>query len=159
MEVNNKSAIILWFCGKTSTGKSLLAHMFPGTIYTKQTDTHGLKWWDGYDQQDVIILDQFSGELKINELLQLTQKQPFLVKAKCSPPKLFNSKFIIITTLNHPEIIYGKSSKLLNYKNCQIFEFKNYIINPENDPIVTLPEWIGWNKILDQYNNNIEEDI
>lgn len=47
-----------WFVGKTGSGKSLTARQENPGAYIKNTN----KWWDGYVDQDCVIIDEWSPE-------------------------------------------------------------------------------------------------
>lgn len=47
-----------WFVGPTGTGKSLTARQENPGAYIKNTN----KWWDGYVDQDCVIIDEWSPE-------------------------------------------------------------------------------------------------
>lgn len=44
-----------WYYGAPRTGKSYAARRLPGTYYDKPAN----KWWDGYQGEDVVIVDDF----------------------------------------------------------------------------------------------------
>jgi hypothetical protein len=54
-------------------------------------------WWDGYKQQPVVIIDDFYGWLKYDELLKISDRYPYRVPVKGSF-ETFNSKCIFITS-------------------------------------------------------------
>jgi hypothetical protein len=48
---------VIWICGDSGTGKSRMAEDMGGQdVYDKRADS---KWWDGYDGQETIILDDW----------------------------------------------------------------------------------------------------
>ena len=57
----------LWIYGPPGTGKSRYARTF-GNIYLKSQN----KWWDGYDNQEVIVLDDIdTGGVALGHLLKI----------------------------------------------------------------------------------------
>lgn len=48
----------IWIHGATGTGKSSLVRKIPLAFYSKPMS----KWWDGYDGESVIVLDDFAPE-------------------------------------------------------------------------------------------------
>lgn len=95
----------LWIFGKTGTGKSEAA--FDGYHPDKHylwTDDKG--WWDGYTQQEIVIIDEFRGQIPFNVLLRLCDKWPFSVPRRNRKPIPFTSKLIIITSSMKPEDVY-----------------------------------------------------
>lgn len=66
--------ITYWYFGSTGCSKSWLAKKLAsnwGNVYHK---TNKSKWWDGYDGEQVILIDDYNTEWNItfNELLHLT---------------------------------------------------------------------------------------
>lgn len=55
------------------------------------------EWWDGYCQQPVVIIDDFYGWLKYDELLKIADRYPYRVPVKGSYEE-FNSSTIFITS-------------------------------------------------------------
>jgi hypothetical protein len=96
---------VFWFHGPTGSGKTRAAvEDSTGEIYWKMPDN---KWWDGYTQQPVVILDDFRGSwFSVSYLLRLLDGYDYTVEAKgCSLP--FNSKTIYITCPHPPEIVFA----------------------------------------------------
>lgn len=95
----------IWIYGPTGTGKSHEAfeNFTPETHYVLPNDNG---WWDGYTQQDTVIINDFRGEIKYNDLLNLVDKWPYYVKRRNREPMPFVSKLVIITSSLKPEDIY-----------------------------------------------------
>lgn len=95
----------VWIYGPTGIGKShaALSNYNPETHYIVPNDNG---WWDAYKQQDIVVINDFRGEIKYNELLQLVDKWPFMVKRRNREPMPFTSKLVIITSSLHPKQIY-----------------------------------------------------
>lgn len=55
-----------WFYGPTGTGKSHRAFEMAGEDVYVWTDDNG--WWDGYRGQKTVIINDFRGSIKYNEL-------------------------------------------------------------------------------------------
>jgi hypothetical protein len=55
------------------------------------------EWWDGYQQQPVVIIDDFYGWMKYDELLKISDRYPYRVPVK-GAFETFNSKLIYITS-------------------------------------------------------------
>lgn len=94
-----------WYWGETGVGKSHTAFtdFDPSTHYLFRAD---IGWWEGYTQQDTVIINEFRGELKYSELLQLIDKWPYYVRRRNREPMPFTSKHIIITSSLPPAEIY-----------------------------------------------------
>lgn len=95
----------VWYYGKTGVGKSHLAFkdFNPKTHYVLPNDNG---WWDGYEQQETVIINEFRGELTFKTLLELCDKWPYSVKRRGREPMPFTSKKVIITSCHPPEGIY-----------------------------------------------------
>ena len=86
------------FWGASGTGKSRRAVEEAGDdVYFKPRG----KWWDGYQQQQSVILDDFYGWLPFDDLLRLLDRYPLRVEYKGGFHE-FNSKTIFITSNVHP---------------------------------------------------------
>lgn len=95
----------IWYYGPTGVGKSHIAFegFTPETHYVLPNDNG---WWDAYTQQDTVIINDFRGEIRYNELLNLVDKWPFTVKRRNREPMPFTSKLVIITSSLKPEDVY-----------------------------------------------------
>lgn len=85
---------ILW--GPTGTGKSHRAYEESkalGEVYFKPSGP----WWDGYEQQPCVILEDFRGEVSLAQMLRLGDKYPLRVPVKGGFEQ-FTSKRIYITS-------------------------------------------------------------
>lgn len=88
--------------GPTGSGKSRLAAELAGEdVYYKPRG----EWWDGYQQQSTVIIDDFYGWLQYDELLRLADRYPHKVPFKGGYHE-FTSKLIVITSNLDPEEWY-----------------------------------------------------
>lgn len=84
--------------GPTGTGKSKWCmDNFPGAYWKQRS-----MWWDGYSQQETVIIDEFYGWLKFDMLLRLCDRYPLLVESKGGQIQLGGCKRIIFTTNKEP---------------------------------------------------------
>lgn len=103
-----------WYVAETGMGKSHKAFKDydPDKYYNLNTDDRG--WWDGYKQQETVIINDFRGEIRYAQMLQLIDKWPYSVPRRNKAPMPFTSKKIIITSVLKPEEcyhnIFGKDS-------------------------------------------------
>lgn len=91
--------------GKTGTGKTKYAYDIHPQLYRKPCDT---RWFDGYLDQDVLLLDDFGGassKMGLLYLLQLLDRYPLIVEAKGKYVSMQATK-IVITTNYHPRLWY-----------------------------------------------------
>ncbi len=116
--------------GKTGTGKTKFCYdRFP-ELYRKPCDT---RWFDGYVDQKVLLLDDFGGAMSkmgLLYLLQLLDRYPLLVEAKGKYVSL-QATTILITTNYHPRVWYDYSEREESYNALQrrihaVFWFVNF---------------------------------
>nr|WAE43212.1 MAG: replication associated protein [Cressdnaviricota sp.] len=89
------------FIGTTGTGKSKLAWEEAGeTAYIKNPTT---KWWDGYQGQEHVIIDEFRGDINISHLLRWFDRYPVNLEIKGSSIPLSATKFWICSNLTPRE--------------------------------------------------------
>lgn len=120
-----------WVYGETGCGKSEYAFkdFNPDTHYVWKYDNG---WNDGYCQQEIVIIDEFRGQLPMNELLMMIDKHPnYYVKRRNREPLPFTSKKVIITSSMPPEEVYhnlSQSDKLEQlFRRIKILELKKEI--------------------------------
>lgn len=86
------------FWGVTGSGKSHLAWEEAGdTCYSKNPST---KWWDGYRNEDHVIMDEFTGRIDITYLLRWLDKYPCRVEEKGGDRPLVSTKFWILSNVD-----------------------------------------------------------
>lgn len=104
--------------GKAGVGKTRLVNdKYPiGDVsFKKAPDT---RWFDGYDAQDVLLLDDFSGaasKMSLNYVLQLLDRYEMSVEVKGDTVPLLATK-IFITTNNHPSTWFKWDNRREQYK-------------------------------------------
>jgi len=89
--------VISWLWGPSGAGKSRYAIDLGFTYYIKD----GTQWWDGYDGQECIIIDDFDGKWPLRDLLRLLDRYPYQGQFKGGYVKI-NSPRIFITCEYHP---------------------------------------------------------
>ena len=67
------------------------------------------KWWQGYDGEETIIIDEFRCDMKYGFLLKLFDSKPLKLQIKHSYGQ-FRSKRIVITTNIPPHKWYQKKT-------------------------------------------------
>uniref|UniRef100_UPI0040481752 hypothetical protein n=1 Tax=Polaribacter sp. TaxID=1920175 RepID=UPI0040481752 len=88
-----------WYYGKTGTGKTRTAFEKLPNAYFKD----GTKWWNGYDQHENVIIDDFRPQqILFQELLRLLDRYPHQVETK-GGSRQFRATHIIITSPLHPK--------------------------------------------------------
>lgn len=97
--------IVTWLWGPSGTGKTR-------QVVEKEPDLwmsgKNLKWWEGYENQEAILIDDFRGDFcTFHELLRIIDRYPYKVEVKGGSREL-NSKRIYITSCHKPELVYDK---------------------------------------------------
>ena len=94
---------VLW--GEPGTGKSRKAlEENPGAYWKPKGN-----WWDGYEQQEVVVIDEFYGWLPYDFLLRLCDRYPLNVEVK-GGTAAFVAKKIVFTSNKHPDDWYQKEN-------------------------------------------------
>ena len=91
-----------WYYGPTGTGKSKLAFELALTASSYYVKDPLNKWWDGYEQQEVVIIDDYRRDFStFAHLLRLFDRYPMTVEYKGATTQ-FRSMKIIVTTPKAP---------------------------------------------------------
>ena len=115
--------IVKWYWGATGTGKTRQAYADSIDPFTCGTT---IKWWQGYDKHQHIIIDDFrTGFCTLRELLRLLDRYPFLVECKGSSRQLL-AKQIIITAPHKPDHYYGETGEDINQLLRRIGEVREF---------------------------------
>lgn len=95
---------VIWIYGPTGIGKTKLAHeLIEGDVYIKDET----KWWEGYDNHETCIIDDFRGsQMKLTNLLRLLDRYENRVEIK-GGSRQFKCKKIIITSIKSPYDVYN----------------------------------------------------
>ncbi|QXP07714.1 MAG: replication associated protein [Arizlama virus AZLM_719] len=97
-----RKVFVLW--GSTGTGKSHRAWQEAGLdAYPKDPNT---KYWDGYQGQAEVVMDEFRGMISISNLLRWCDKYPVSVECKFGAV-VFKATRIFITSNLHPREWYS----------------------------------------------------
>lgn len=114
--------ICYWFYGKSGTGKTREAYTYSTDIYSKNPDS---KWWDGYEQNECVLLDDLRREhFPLTTLLRWFDRYPCQVEYKGGMMEL-NSKIMIVTSDEAPHHWYqGNDLEQLRrrFKKIKYFE-------------------------------------
>lgn len=91
------------FVGGTGLGKSRRAwHEAGFDAYPKDPNT---KFWDGYQGQEHVVMDEFRGKIDISNILRWTDRYPVSVETKGSGV-VFSARRLWITSNLHPSRWY-----------------------------------------------------
>jgi Circovirus replication-associated protein len=109
--VNNKRETKgIWYFGDTNTGKShrAMGNLKPEDYYVWADDED---WWDGYEGQKTVVIDEFRGEIKFSRLLRLCDKWSASVRRRGLIPLPFTSETLIVTSAMHPRDVFKNLDK------------------------------------------------
>lgn len=114
------------FWGPTGTGKSKLAWEEAGMdAFPKDPRT---KFWNGYNEQKNVILDEFRGGIDIAHMLRWLDRYPSIVEVKGSSTPLMAEKIWITSNLHpkdwYPELDQETQKALI--RRLKITEFKTF---------------------------------
>ncbi|AIF34802.1 replication-associated protein [Sewage-associated circular DNA virus-12] len=76
-----RDVLVLVYWGVTGTGKTRRAMLEP-SAYKLNQNTNGTLWFDGYDGQSTLVIDDFYGWIKYGELLTLLDGYPYRCQVK-----------------------------------------------------------------------------
>lgn len=94
--------------GPTGTGKSRYClDNFPGAFW-KSRNSGNQQFWDGYNGEEVVIIDEFYGWFPWDYLLRLTDRYPFSLDVKHGTVP-FVARKIVFTSNKHPRDWYPNS--------------------------------------------------
>lgn len=91
------------YWGRTGVGKSRRAWS-EATLHAYPKDPRS-KFWDGYRDQENVVIDEFRGDIDISHILRWFDRYPCIVEVKGSSVCL-KAKLIIITSNLHPKFWY-----------------------------------------------------
>lgn len=82
MKDRPQTVIVFW--GKTGTGKTRTVYDQEGfeNVFALHPATNGALWFDGYEGQRVLLLDDFYGWIKYSELLVILDRYPYRCQIK-----------------------------------------------------------------------------
>lgn len=102
---------VKWYFGPTGSGKTKTAVEEAGDNYWMSG--RNLKWWEGYDGHENIIIDDFRADFcTFHELLRILDRYEYRIEVKGSSRQLL-AKNIWITCPKEPEEIYSTREDIL----------------------------------------------
>lgn len=133
---------VVCLIGKTRTNKSRSAWEAYPDLYSKPTG----QYWGTYDGQETVLLDDFSGDIPITELLKILDRYPLDLPIKGSHTPAFYKNVIITSNLTpeqwypyaHPDSMDALRARMriLNktiYVKDDILEYTHGLQEEEHD--------------------------
>lgn len=90
--------------GRPGFGKTYYAkhNLMPNPVYEKEPNT---KWWDGYDGEESILLDEFKGQMTFTDIKRFLDAYDYKAEVKGGIVRI-PAKFVAITTNYMPHTWY-----------------------------------------------------
>lgn len=130
-EATTKEVYVYW--GDTRAGKSRRAWDEAGltTAYPKDPNT---KFWDGYQGQENVVIDEFRGRIDISHLLRWLDRYPVCVECKFGG-MVFRAKRIWITSNISPSEWFpdldDETKKALRRRLTKVIHFHNGLMEEQ----------------------------
>jgi hypothetical protein len=113
---------VLWYYGATGTGKTRKAHEENPEAYIKDNSN---KWWCGYDQHEVVIIDDMRHDtFEYHKLLRLLDRYPNQVECKGGNRQMVANKIIITSPYSPEQMFAGRIAEDLGQLLRRITEIK-----------------------------------
>lgn len=101
---------VFWFWGPSGTGKTRTAFEEAPDAWVSGKN---LRWWEGYDAHEDVIVDDFRGDFcTYHELLRILDRYEYRVEVKGGSRQLL-AKRIFITCPNHPSNVYTTQESIV----------------------------------------------
>lgn len=140
---------VTWLWGPTGVGKSYRAFKEAVNPWVSGVN---LKWFDGYDQHEDVIFDDFRADFcTFHVLLRLLDRYPMIVETK-GGSRQFLAKRIWITSCHHPGKIYNKSDE----DQRQLLRRIDYIVHVSEEDGKRLQEDLNDEKVRNFIKEQIE---
>lgn len=113
---SNEQPIVVWLWGASGTGKTRFVNQW-SDVYWKDPTT---KWWDGYENQSIVCLDDFRPHINLpfTYLLRLLDRYPLKLEVKGGYVNIQNP-VIIITAPDPPDLMYADHHRDENLRQLE----------------------------------------
>lgn len=106
--------IVFW--GDAGTGKSRWSAELAGeSIYYLRRGNSNSVWWDGYEGQECVILEDFYGWIPFDTLLRIADRNPLMVDVKGGAKRFLSKKIIINSNTDWREWYDHAGNKRLDF--------------------------------------------
>lgn len=114
---------VLWFYGPTGSGKTREAFSLCKEPWVSG---RSLKWWEGYDAHENVIIDDFRGDFcTFHELLRILDRYEYRVETKGGSRQL-RARLIVITCPCHPSKVYPNCGERIDQLLRRITEVRAF---------------------------------
>jgi hypothetical protein len=107
---NNMKNYVYWGpsgCGKSHTVEEVVKQIIRDNPHCRVFYKTIQKWWDGYDGEEIVVIDDFRSSMPFSELLNLMDGKPFRREMKGTSICL-RANHIFFTTPKAPHMWYRK---------------------------------------------------
>ena len=157
---------VILFYGKTGTGKTRRALEAGIDVCKKPGDD---KWFDGYVDQKILLIDDFAGgrsKMSLSFILQVLDRYPVKLPVKGDFADLV-ADTVYVTSNIHPRLWYDYESRLEHYNALARRFHEVWYFNGSEDAFQVTPEsfWHQWvehsdeNTIFQRLEEDSEETI
>lgn len=150
-----------WIYGKKGIGKtySILSNYLATDLYRKDSS----KWWNGYTNQQIVLMDDLDNKNMFNEIKIWSDKYIFQGETKGGYTKIFNRIFIVTSNYTIKELFWKKNSiggfdddDILSKQLIPAIERRFFIIKAED--YLDLNDKFNFFKVLDEYKEQISPE-
>lgn len=149
---------ILLIIGESGVGKSRYARKaFPNAFWLQNEE--GKVWFDGYAQQDTIVIDEFEGWIRYTDLKRLLDRGPCSAPIKGSKTPIVAHRWII-TSNRHPITWYPKVKDPTKSLDRRLTEFSELLFIGKDKQWVWLGSYLGHGNLgMSVYPEHVKEFI
>lgn len=91
--------VVLWGAPGTGKTRSVYDHFGLDRVFTLNTATNGALWFDGYESEPVLLIDDFRGWIRFQEVLKICDIYPYRCSVKGS--FIYAAWKVVVFTSNH----------------------------------------------------------
>lgn len=135
---------VTFICGPTGVGKTRF-------VFDKETDIFkiqgsGLEWFDGYDGEDVLLIDEYNNNIKIDQLLALLDGYKLRLPLKGSFTYANWHKVYITSNLRREELHPNAKPEHINALDRRVNNFIDLYKSPGALHFDTFKSGTKWSK-------------
>jgi len=103
---------VIIILGPSGCGKSSYVYKTydMNDIYELREPNNGSLWWDGYDGQETVLIDEFYGWINYSFMLKLLDRYPLMIDTKGGAVQFTSKRIIIISNCKKIEDFYPSIS-------------------------------------------------